>query len=636
MLSVLLLFLGPTSVATGAPPTVRLTGSFDRASYLPKQVSRFVLRVHSPRAQRAQVSLEIFGRGRGAESLMRRELQEQSLKQGTTRIAFSLRPSAIRATDGIFPVELRVTAGGEEARLGSQLVVVDRQRHGPMLVSIVWNVTQRSTISPKGVYLNRKVPAMVRGGPRPGRLAMHVSKLLRHTSARASFNITPELLSETLGLTRGYRLREPGGVVRVGSDSPEAADVEAFLGRMVTLMRAERVEMVPAPHAYPHLGELAGRDWDDDIRQQLTYGQIVVEQALGAPSTPGLFAPGLRLPPSAAIAFRRAGGEYTIVTPFGNLDPWRAHGVPVNAESPIKVAQCDAAATKIVTRHGSPSAVSRKLVRHLAKVRLARGRLPTASVIVLPIQPGWEPSAALVEELYRALAATPWVRMITLGSAVKATYAGPGRARLPAPTVSSRFKAYFRHIAQARRVLATYADMARPENSTAARLARNLLISESALWLPDSTTRRTGLRFAGDVTRTVQSELGKISVAETQTVTLPARSGKVPLAVANGTRHPLRVTLHLGGSDVDFPEGTAVTLDLRPGDNYLTVPVVVRGRTTASVRAVLMGGDRVLGRSTVHVRTTYFNRMVFLAAVIVALVVLLLVVYRKAGSEPGR
>jgi len=179
--------------------------------------------------------------------------------------------------------------------------------------------------------------------------------------------------------------------------------------------------------------------------------------------------------------------------------------------------------------------------------------------------------------------------------------------------------------------------MARPDNTMAKRLENNLLVSESLLWTQDGPgLRARGAQFAEDVSQTVVSELARISMPTSQTITLPAQSGKIPVTAVNGTRYRLQTELHLSGEQVEFPEGRIVRMELRPRDNYLTVPVIVRAGGPARVHVRLVGGGVTLARSVVHVQTTYFDRMMLLAGVIVALVALLIVVYRKAGAGSGR
>lgn len=627
-----------SSAARAQPARLRLSGSFARVVHLPQHKFRFVLRVRSPEAvDYAHVSLMVLAKEGSDETLFEGELEDQPLKKGTTRLVFNGKLSQIGAIDGVYPVEVVLTTPDVEERLGSRLVVIDPKRHRPMPVAIVWNVVPIPSISPKTVYLSRAAPGLVRGGKQPGYLAMHVGKLIRHTKIRASFNVTPETLTELLGIARGYRVREYGKTVRVGSDSPEAGDARVFFGRFVELMRSGRVEEVSAPYAYPALPELAARGWKQDVLEQLWQGQDIVERTLRTVSSPGIFSPDLRLPKSIAPLLRRAGAEYSIVAPFDRSDPFRAYRVEVPGATPFRVAVADTEAERIIRASRSPQRAAADLLLHLAKVRLERGRRPAAAVIVLPARGQWRPSSALVDAIYATLASSRWIRTVTLGSAVAAGYGKGSPASLREIEASGKLKPYYRDISRARWSLAVYLGMARKGNSTARRIKRNFLIAQSAVWTSGNKALSVrGLRFADDVTRTVAAQLSLISMPTSQTITLPTQSGKVPVPVTNGTRYPLRVTLRLSGAHVEFPEGRVLYLELKPGDNFLTVPVAVSSDVPARVDVRLVGGGAILGRSVIKVRTTYFNRMVFLGVVILFLLGLLVVIYRRAGRAGGR
>lgn len=639
VLCTLLIIFLPIARASGAPPAIRLSGSFARASYVPRQTFAFTLVIRSRKATTdARISFVVLAKRGGGKTLVSRLTGPTRLRKGTTRVRFSAPLRPIGAVDGVYPATCSVRAGGIRARLRAQLVVVDPKRHGPMLVAIVWNVDDPARISTKGVYLSDEAAHAVRSGRSPGPLVTHLSELASHPSMRVSFNITPEFLNEVRGVAGGYRLREDRKIVRVGAESSQSAEARAFFNRCETLRRAGRIELVPAPYAYPALPELAGRRWVRDIGLQLSRARVSLALAFDVTSTPGFFAPQLRLPAAVVPLLRRAGIKYAVVSPIPRADTFRATAVAAGSDRTLKVVMNDATAARIVTSPRPPADVVRDLVLHLARVRLARGRRPTAATIVLPPSGPWRPAPALVDALYSAIGSAKWMKPATVGRAVEGTLGRPRRVpRLPVQRMSRRLKPYFSRIARARRSLAIYAAMAEAGSPAVARLERNLLISESANWTENGpAARERGLLFAGDVTRTVSSELAKISAPETQTITLPAQSGKVPLTISNGTRYALRVTVRLTGSRVDFPEGSSRQLLLRPRDNYLTVPVSVRAGGDASVRVTIIGGGLTLGRSLVRVRTTYFNRMVFLSAIIVALVGLLVIIYRKAGANARR
>lgn len=618
--------------------TLTAWGSFSKPSYVPGEMVRFVAVVKSPRpATGVQVSLLILAKKPGSKTLYRRTISYPMLRKGATRVAFQIRPRTIGAVDGVYPVTLEVAGGDRTLRRGSRLVVVDPARHGPMLVSFVWNINDAAHITPQGVHTNGAAAAMVRGGRTPGYLAMHLSELERHRGVSANFNITPELLEELLGVAKGYTRRDGARLVRVGPDSPEAADARAFFARLVSQMRSGRIEFTPAPYAYPALPELTKRGWDADVQAQVGQGQDVIERALTLASTPGMLAPQLRLSTSATGILRRAGAEYTVVSARPGADKYGSAVIATDQARGLRVVFNDDVASRIVSAPRPPADVARDLVLHLARVRLGRARLPTAATIVLPVRAGWRPSAALLDSLYSAISSTRWIRTVTMGKAVAVTRSRARAVELPSYRLDRSLRPYYAHLAAARDDYLVYSRMARYDNPLWVRLRRNFLIAESANWTDEGrAAQRAGLKFADDVTRTVRAELAKISMPASQTITFPGTSGKVAVAVTNGTRYPLSVAVRLSGDKVGFPKGRLVHVQLQPGDNYLTFAVSMQTRGTAPVRVRVIGADRPLAHSVIHVRTTYFNRMMFLGVVVVVLVGVLVLVYRKAGAAGGR
>jgi len=622
-------------VPAAARPAVDASGSFGSPSYLPSQTFRFVLTVRTTRAlENADVSFVILANSAQAKPLFEKYLVN-SMAPGASRFSFSGNPRRLGMGDGIYPVVAQVTAGEYSETVRSRLVVIDPSRHGPLLLALVWNVNNTPAISPKGVYLSDATAAMVRGGASPGWLSGHFAEFAKHGKVKASFNLTPQSLEEVLGVAGGYKLREQRRVTPVRPDSRESKDAREFLTRTMQLVRDERIEIVPSPYAYPPIAEIASRGWDSDMRLQMQHGQDVVERSLRTAASPGMFAPGLTLSTGAIPALRRAGVEYTVLTYPGRADRFGSARLSTETAGNLVAFFDDEVSANLLTSPGAPRTAVSDFVGYLARVRLARGKRPTVATVVMQSSNRRRPTTPLLRELYATLASTPWVRTVTLGEA--ASIVEPSSdLTLPARRVDARMKSYYGAVGRARRSLAVYSSMTLNDNPVRTRLTRNLLISESAVWRQEPGGLKKGLAFADDVTRTVTSELGKISAPARETITLPGQSGKVALNISNRTRHPLIVTLGLSGRLVEFPEGTNVRFELRPGDNYVAVPIRVKTARTAPVTVKVLAGGSTLLESTIYARTTYFNRMAFLVGIILALVGLLVVVYRKAGSARRR
>ncbi len=626
-------FLLTPALALARPPFAA-SGSFVAATYSPSDTFRYVLTVRTTQPlENADVSFVILAKSNPGKPLFAKYLVN-SIAPGTTRFAFSAKAAKIGATDGIYPVVVKVEQGDFAVRIRAKLIVVDAKRHGPLLVALVWNVNEPSAISPKGVFLDDKVAGMVRGGRSPGWLRRYVTELSAHPRIHVSMNLTPRLLEEVLGVAGGYKLMEQKKIVPVRAESTRSADARDFLQSTVRLMRSEQVELVPAPYAYPALGELASRGWRSDIRLQLQHGQDAVERSLRTASTAGIFVPRLTLTSGALPALRRAGVEYTVLKWRPRTDRFGAAAITTGTAGTITCLFNDESSARLLYSRRQPRVVVRSLLTYLAKLRLARGERATVVPVIVSANSRNHLSPALLKQLYSSLEGTRWLRTVTLGEAVRAV-SPSSHISLPKRSLDPRLKPYFNSIGRARNSVAIYSSMVKENNPVLTRLTRNLLLAESANWMGGAAGLAQGRRFADDVTRTVGSELAKISAPSTQTITLPGQSGKIALNVTNGTRQPLSVRLLLSGTGVGFPEGRSARLDLKPGDNYVTVPVTLE-RQAAPVQVLVTAGGATLLRSVIHARTSYFNRMALLVAIMVALVGLLFFVWRKAAGVRRR
>jgi len=135
LLSAILIALIIPHAASAAPIGPSVAGSFDRLSYAPNQAFRFTIVVRSAEAlPDADVSFVVLSKSRGGKTLFEKSWGPVQLSAGATRLEAAGRLAAIGARDGVFPVAVRVRAGDVIKRVRTNLVVVDRRRHGEMLV----------------------------------------------------------------------------------------------------------------------------------------------------------------------------------------------------------------------------------------------------------------------------------------------------------------------------------------------------------------------------------------------------------------------------------------------------------------------------------------------------------------------
>ena len=118
---------------------------------------------------------------------------------------------------------------------------------------------------------------------------------------------------------------------------------------------------------------------------------------------------------------------------------------------------------------------------------------------------------------------------------------------------------------------------------------------------------------------------GSITTPESETITLTGRVSEVPIVVENNLGVDAAVLLVLDSEKLDFPNGQAIDIVLKPGPNRIDIPIEALASGDSPIRIQVFSPDRsvTLGSSEVLVRTFAFSG-VGLVIGVVAIIVLLL------------
>jgi hypothetical protein len=108
----------------------------------------------------------------------------------------------------------------------------------------------------------------------------------------------------------------------------------------------------------------------------------------------------------------------------------------------------------------------------------------------------------------------------------------------------------------------------------------------------------------------------------------------VPLSIRNDSAKTLNVDVLVRGTHASFPGGSLIRVALRPGDNYLTIPVDL-GATGFADRLTIsvVSGDVTLAKTFMDVRASYLDRLGLVATAVLVMLGLLFYIRRKARRE---
>lgn len=556
---------------------------------------------------------------------------QAELASGITRLEVSQDLTALKITEGVYPVSLNLVQRRKTlASLNSYLVVVNSRVSPPLLVALVWNVHEPAHFDPEGVYLDNKIAEECRQAPdNPGIHAVYNAALAKHALIQANINVSPVLLDQLRDISDGYELKRDSTLVKIEDTSPAATDARKTLRDYENLIRTGQLELLPAPFAYPYLPDLTDRGWTDDVMMQVEEGQQVVKNALNQKNmAEGIYPPGLALSRAAVPLLGKSKVKYVILgeqmigLPEGTTLPLLEPVVLQEGRSKLLAFIVNGEVSRCMLEPAGNEAIVQKMTARLAALYLDQPEVQKIIVLASPTE-NWDPSPAFLETLYGAFEQTTWLKTTTLSSAAK-SFPTAGKivtAKSPILEESSKEKQFFQVLDRARQDRQFFSSLVSVDNSIASKLKRDLLVAEASDWPAEKDN--VGQRLAENITQIVAGELGKVKVPQVQKITFTNDAGKVRVAFSNGTAYIINAEITLSGKNFSFPEGESMKVSLRPKENVFDFQIRTKKPGEYPLKVTLHKGKRVIAETVIKIRSTYFDRLTCAFGVFGLLIVIL-------------
>lgn len=451
----------------------------------------------------------------------------------------------------------------------------------PIKVVWLWPLADWPARTANGTLLNNQTPTELSPG---GRLA----ELVRIGSAHpVNWIADPALLQTAEAMTRGYSVIQDGQSV-IGDRGPAA-------GTWLNQVRSVQTEpMWVMPYADIDASASRRADLTTDVVRAVTQAGPIAGAALGQATQPGAYwAPFGRIDnPTAdllassgittlilsAAAVPQTGA--TTVTPTGRT----TFGTAFGALTAVLIDPTLATVLTAPQQTGSDALLARQ--RFLAETALIATEVgaptdQTRTIVVGPRNLRWNPAAALVQPLLRATTRAPWMTPGSLDELLegpapqtprdRAGYGDRARAaELPS--------AYLNQVDRVSDRVTLFTSVLDNPTGLTEPFSGALLRAQSAAWRTEPETARALLR---SIRNEVNTEIGKVRVLASSSITFSGDIGRVPITIENDLGRSATVGVRLVGS----PPTRLRSDDL--GD----VTVEAGKRASVEIEARVIGGD---------------------------------------------
>ena len=394
-------------------------------------------------------------------------------------------------------------------------------------------------------------------------------------------------------------------------------------------------QLTAAPFTPVDAAALVDSGLSAELALQVARGTQVVGAATGRPATDqpsdlGPWISGGALD-GATVGSLAADGFHQVVLPASQLSATPTNGsttAPFTLAGPrgatvSAMASDDGLTSRFVADPGNPVLAAHQLVAELAQLyyEFPNGVSPRAVMAVAP--PGWNDDPAFVDALLASLDGNPMVQAVTT-SQLFAHFPTPATCRTTCRLTSTGGAGGLPVAAiRAERVRVNgFAVSAVGIRSLALELGDLVLGGEAQTLRP--AQQSAVLANAGAA---VTAQFGQLAVAGDKSVTLTARSGRVPVSIVSTAPYPMKVTLVLNSDKLLFPNGQtqwATALTVAPHQttvDYVQVQTRASGVFRLDVSLRTSDGSVRLTSGEVSVRSTS-SSVVGVALTIGAVVVL--------------
>jgi len=595
-----------------ATPSVPATGTF---------AANVVTRLGAP-AEYFEVRLRIL-RDDGTLLYQKTEVRH-NVAAGIQAIAFSRALGDLGVRTGRYPIEARVLATGSEPTeiTGSMLVLPTDTV--PVPVALVVRFTHSPSVDPSGRFVVDPIDSA-----RPRTDIERLASIVRQNpNLRVSVAIPPQLLEEWARAADGYETSGPEGVLQVMKTEAGALASAAVLESVRALAADDRVDLLDVPYAEPDLAALESIGALDDLESQWRLGNSVTETAIGSSAASGTAFLGDALPVAALPILERHGSAYAVLSREAVRagDVTATTGVYTLNGTDVRAVVFDSRLSAAV-RDDNPDVFYRLIFDRVISKQPGE---PLA--ILSEIGPGSRDTMADLERTIDLIAAAPWIKIVSAEDA--AAFDNPRAGALSGKSLAVGGPTGFWTDVERARANANAALSALGGDDPDARTAQNaVFVAESRSWAgPDGryALADRGRAFAISANNYVEGLFSSVRI-EAHDVTLSNRTGEVPVSVVNGTGKDLVMGLSADGATIGtIIDSEPVTLE--PGENILTVPVVMDSTISDTLTIRLTAGDITLKSADVRVTASYLDRLATLAMVVLFLLGLLWFIRRRVRS----
>lgn len=553
-----------------------------------------------------------------------------AVETGTVRLEYARNLADLKLEPGVYPVELRVRSqsrvGVREWVIEDELLLFDPATPATP-VAIVVRIGAAPSMDAEGRFIVDPAES-TRARDEADALARLI---LNQPDKRLTLAIPPVLLEEWLRASQGYSVASIEGIVDVAATEQTPKAYAQTLDLLRRAVATGRLELADVPYGAPDVGALQTEERLTDLTTHLIRGHSAVYAALESSPSAAVVTPTDLVPASALKLMENAGSTSVLVdrTSIESSETTPASGAyRLAGDTHMSALVLDTEFSAALENDESRMCAEHVFARSISKT-------PTSPIIaVVDVGPGFKAGMPDLSDCLIDLSGQAWARFQTMTQAVDAPAPDPVALIGTAPQIPDAPARYWDDVARARRLAAAFLGAVGVNDPEAQLASDQSLIAQSALWAgPDLNwgSADRGRAIAGASERASLEIIDAITLGASD-ITLSGTSGEIPVSITNSSDKTLELSLRTSASGLGVGPRETDKVQVRPQENFETVPVDLGQSLSGELTVELWAGDVLVDETSVAVRASFLDRLVLVAGLALVLVGMLLFIRHRVRS----
>jgi hypothetical protein len=562
---------------------------------------------------------------------------------------YELDLNSLGLSAGVYPIETRVTQGGETlASDFNYLVIIDPEIGYPLNLALLWMLDFLPATDAQGNDLDAGLAAACSSDPSETGFLYALTDTIKRFPEVHSSMVVPYMTYQDLEVLAGVAEGEEGDAVEEQEDEIDYMKdgAEKVIQDLDEMFENGQVDLIPTTYALVDLNLLISLGWEiggeSDADSQIELGVVWAED-MGATGR-GFIGPLYKLTDSILQRMVDHDLDPAVVDEetVQNSEAGEALLQGTTLSQPINFINQNYVLRKAFMRdeilydylenttQRDASHMVQNIFAELAVLQRERPYDVRSSMLTFPSN--FVPSQEFLQELYGSLEGCPWLETRYFSELSNDQFAIEELA-LPAPVYAISTSSYIQKLESVRRSVLDFSSAIMSEEHPLKEDFISYIYTAENYRFLDEKNVAASQKYLDSITAIVEGETSQVNIEEKSTVTLSGTKGQLTVDITSTLSYPIQATLRLANSSISYPDGSSLEVVIEPRENSFDFSIDTRRKGSFIIDIILENGELVIDETSTTVNTSIINTLAIILLACLAGLVALIVILRRLSAR---